>query len=560
MDSPLPANAPDVLWLPLVFVLFGAGLATTVVRRLRLPPCFWLALVFGATGVASYLLFFVWFFSAPLGRQVSSATLIVSALVFVWHCREERTRRLLQQVDVWLPGLLMMLVMIAYLCVLAWPHTLANYRFDLHLPPEDNLVPRLLADRVDWGFYRHATPPPIMWPGYRSSDRPPLQAGIVLALRPWQLLSTSWTYEIVGLLCQLGWIPALYALARTIGVDRRGMMVILIGCATSGFFFLNSIYVWPKLLAAALFLTGMALLLHVRRGEHIPQASAIVPIVGTLFTLALLAHGGPFFSLVALPLLLMMLRPWPPVSTVAIIGTLAIGAVLLMPWLAYQRFYDPPGDRLLKIHLAGIAPDDDKDTRTLWRTLRDEYGKLTPARYLAGRWSNVTEQFLVFGKTPPFGWVFWLQWQQFFHQLPALDTLLIGCAACVLPPWSRERTERARLLRTILVYAVGSTAIWIVLMLAPNSAMIHQGSYATTVLLFFCVGAYLAMLQDAIVIGALGLHVVFSALVWGAWPTAVVPTPGVPQPNVLYLYAAAFFLGAFALCLRMIPDSSRASA
>jgi hypothetical protein len=24
--------------------------------------------------------------------------------------------------------------------------------------------------------------------------------------------------------------------------------------------------------------------------------------------------------------------------------------------------------------------------------------------------------------------VFWLQWQQFFHQLPALDALLIGCA------------------------------------------------------------------------------------------------------------------------------------
>jgi len=58
------------------------------------------------------------------------------------------------------------------------------------------------------------------------------------------------------------------------------------------------------------------------------------------------------------------------------------------------------------------------------------------------------------------------------------------------------------------VYTVGATAIWMVLMIAPKSAMIHQGSYATTVLLFFCAGTYLAMLPDAIVIGALVLHMV----------------------------------------------------
>jgi hypothetical protein len=569
MDSSLPANAPDLIWLPLVFVLFGAGLATAVVRRLRLPACFWLALVFGATAITSYLDFYVWFFSPSLGRQVSLATLIVSALALAWQCRDESVRRLLTQRDVWLPGLLTLLVMLAYLCVLAWPRTLANYRFDLHLPPEDNIVPRVLADRFEWGFYRHETPPPIMWPGYRSSDRPPVQAGIVLALRPWQISSTSWTYEIIGLLCQLGWIPALYALARTIGVDRRGMIVILIGCATSGFFFLNSIYVWPKFLAATLFLTGLTLLLHVRQrpharrragesassdtGAHTPHALMIV-IAGTLFGLALLAHGGPFFSVIALPVLVMMLRPWPRVSIGALLGAVLIPSLLLVPWLVYQRFYDPPGDRLVKMHLAGLEPNDDKDTRSVWRALRDQYRALTLRGYLAGRWSNVTEQFLVFGKAPPLGWVFWLQWQQFFHQLPALDTLLIGCVAFVLPRRSRISDERARLLRSILVYTVAATAIWIVLMLAPNSAMIHQGSYATTALLFFCAGAYLAQLPNAVVIGALAVHVVFSARVWAAWPRDVALSAGMQQPNALYLCAAALFLTAFACCLRMIPE------
>ena len=32
------------------------------------------------------------------------------------------------------------------------------------------------------------------------------------------------------------------------------------------------------------------------------------------------------------------------------------------PWLAYQRFYDPPGDRLLKLHLGGQETIDSRST------------------------------------------------------------------------------------------------------------------------------------------------------------------------------------------------------
>jgi hypothetical protein len=559
MGSPLAANVADTLWLPLVFVLFGAAIATALVTRLRLPAHFWLPLVFAGTGLTSYVLFYVWLFDTTTGRQASWCAPILGALAFAWQCRQANVRRFLKQRDVWLPGLLLMLIMAAYLCVLAWPQTLVNYRFKIPLPPEDNIAPRLLADRLEWGLFKHSALPPLIT-DFRSSDRPPLQAAVTLAMRPWHLHRNDWTYQIIGLICQLGWIPALYALARTIGFDRRRMIIVLFACATSGFFFVNSIYVWPKLFAATLFLTGLTLLLHLRilhpRPDETRQTAWIVPLAAMLFALSLLAHGGPFFSLIALPVFAALLRPWPRIGFRTVVLAGAIGATLLAPWLAYQRFYDPPGDRMLKIHLAGVTHVNVTDNRTFWRALGEEYGKLTLERYLAGRWSNVKEQFLVFGKAPPFGWVYWVQWQQFIHHLPGLGLLLIGFAALLRPRWWRDRDWSAAMVRRLLAYTVAALAIWIVLMLAPESAMVHHSSFATTALLFFCASACLANLPNTIVVPTLTLHVLLSARVWAAWPLAPpVPLSMLQELSPWYLWMAALFLAAFAICLRFIPDA-----
>lgn len=541
--DPLAAHLPDLLWLPVAFVLLGAALATLTVTRLRLPAYFWLPLVFGGTSLVSYVLFYVWFLSSSIGRQLSWWTLIIATIAFAWQCADRGVRRLLAQRDAWLPGLLMTLVMLAYVCLLAWPQVSANYRFRIPLPPEDNNAPRVLADRIDWRFYQRGTPPAIMDHGYRSSDRPPLQSGIVLALRPWQISYDTWSYQILGLFCQLGWIPALYALTRTIGLQRRQLVAVFIASICSGFFFVNSIFTWPKLLAATLFLSALALLLHViRRGE--PAPARAIPVIATLIMLALLAHGGPFFSIIALPILLWPLRPWPRVRLRDALLAGAIAATLLAPWLAYQRLYDPPGDRLWKIHFAGLPQDDFSDTRPFPQALREEYGKLTPGRYLAGRWSNIKEQFLVFGKAPPLGPVYWVQWQQFIHHLPALDVLLIGFVALL--------TTRDRLLRSLTVYAFATLIIWLVLLLAPESALVHHGSYANMALLFLCASALLATLPAPIVIGALTVHVALFAWAWCAWPNQ--PPPAPQQGNPLYLIVAALCLIAFAIGLRLAPD------
>jgi hypothetical protein len=211
---------------------------------------------------------------------------------------------------------------------------------------------------------------------------------------------------------------------------------------------------------------------------------------------------------------------------------------------------------MLKIHLAGVTHVSVTDNRTFWRALGEEYGKLTLERYLAGRWSNMNEQFLVFGKAPPYGWVYWVQWQQFLHHLPGLGLLLIGFAALLRPRWWRDRDWSAAMVRRLLAYTVAALAIWIVLLLAPESALVHHSSFATTALLFFYASACLANLPNTIVVATLTLHVLLSARVWAAWPLAPpVPLSMLQALSPGYLWLAALFLAAFAICLRFIPDA-----
>jgi hypothetical protein len=57
----------------------------------------------------------------------------------------------------------------------------------------------------------------------------------------------------------------------------------------------------------------------------------------------------------------------------ALVPAALVFFALSLPWLAYQRFYEPPGNRLVKWHVAGaIAPD----ARGVWQALTENYAQL----------------------------------------------------------------------------------------------------------------------------------------------------------------------------------------
>lgn len=269
--------------------------------------------------------------------------------------------------------------------------------------------------------------------------------------------------------------------------------------------------------------------------------------------MALLAHGGPFFSLLALPVLLAGrgVRRRIALGHLAVAGV--VGALVLAPWIAYQRLYDPPGNRLIKLHLANVQEIDDRGSL---EAIADAYRRLEFRDWLSGRWENAKEQWLVFGKSGRSHPVDWVQWQQFFHHLPAMDFLGLGFVALLVRTRDPVATGLTLGLPQVAGYTLAALAMWIVVMLPPGYAMIHHGSFATTALLFFCAAAYAATLPGALGTVVLGLHLAIFAAFWLPMRTLQqAQAPGTPNGWGLALMVAGF-IGFAALLRAWQPEAS----
>ncbi len=89
---------------------------------------------------------------------------------------------------------------------------------------------------------------------------------------------------------------------------------------------------------------------------------------------------------------------------------------------------------------------------------------------------------------------------------------------------------------------------------SPGGAMLHHSSYATTALLFFCAGVWLATLPRPISIILLAAHIIAFAIIWLAPPKSV--TAAVLYANSGYLIVGVGCLLAFAISLRFLPATT----
>lgn len=460
----------------LLGLLFFASLRWLLARAWLAPQ--WVPL--GAAAIVAacgYLAFWAYFANALLGVIFSWAVL-ATGLVLVLR-RPPRGIRATPEVTAVVQ--LFVAVGAFHLAVLhLFPsshdfYTLAANRFRDGLPA-DNVLPHVLSSRL---FSSQA----IRHTGeeWLSSDRPPLQSG-------WQLL--TWP---AGKLVQLDrgtmsgtsavwfqllWIAAAYGLMRTLHVARSraaGWVVVL---ALSGFFLQNTTFTWPKLSAGAFACAAFALL-------FLPAPDARPRVNGwwsAFFAgLAWLSHGGVAFSF--LPLLPWLLwravrgewRPWLPGAATLLL--------LVLPWLAYQKFYDPPANRLFKWHLAGQI---DIDPRGTLETIRTSYAKVGWKGAWDSKVSNFQFQFVSdlrsIGQFSAEG-AAERRNQEFFVCLRALTWwpalavlgLILTRRRVFLPAYGLAVTGGWLTLTMIL---------WCLLMFIPSSAYIHQGSYAMMIGLF----------------------------------------------------------------------------
>jgi hypothetical protein len=231
-------------------------------------------------------------------------------------------------------------------------------RYGIGLPP-DGVLPMLFARQVQ----SSTRPiPSYLIPGWQSSDRPPLQTGYFLLQQSVLGSGHLDDYQILGTLLQATWVVGLWALLHAAGKPRRAVPLCLAAVLFSGFVIQNSFFTWPKLLAATGILLAAAVLLTPQlRGLRTSRAAGA--LVGLSLGIAMLGHPGTLFALVgivggiAVLWLVRRLRPtgWQPPSWRFIAASAAGFAVACVPWSAYQRFVDPPGNMLTEVNMAGVS-------------------------------------------------------------------------------------------------------------------------------------------------------------------------------------------------------------
>src|SRR5262249_43040522 len=150
-------------------------------------------------------------------------------------------------------------------------------------------------------------------------------------------------YQIVGVLVQQLWIVALWALLVAAGVRRGTRALIMMAVLVSDLTIVNGFFVWPKMLAAGFFLAASALLVTPLWAD-VRRSRVGAGLLAALIGLSLLSHAATLFGVI--PLMLWGALHGLPRWKWTLVGLL-ISAMLIVPWTAYQRYADPPGNRLI---------------------------------------------------------------------------------------------------------------------------------------------------------------------------------------------------------------------
>ncbi len=172
-------------------------------------------------------------------------------------------------------------------------------------------------------------------PGVYTFDRGPLQPLLLLWGGEW---STNPTPALItGVIVNSAWAIGLWSLLRVLRISEQRIAFVIVLVALTGPVWFNTLYVWPKMLAAALCLGCAAAVLSRR------------PLwAGVLAGLALLAHGTALFAIVGLlPWMVMKFR-W---KTIAVLG---IASLFYAPWYVASLFVASTGQpQMIQWHFGG---------------------------------------------------------------------------------------------------------------------------------------------------------------------------------------------------------------
>lgn len=472
-----------------------------------------LLMSFAFIALFGYVTFWAFFINHLLGKCLTGVLMIGTFYVFLRKHSRLNIIRIVISSEVFWPLILTFSVGLFYILVLAledgsppFPCN-AAVRF-LHLP-SDNILPFKFTERLF-----HGNDPRLIHGDWLSSDRPPLQTGIILSQRHLGSVfrDAMLHYQLSATILQCIWIPAVWGLCRKIGLFFSNIAIIFMFLIFSGFFLLNSVYVWPKLLSGA-FVTGAFVLLF-KQVKQERQFNERIFIAAILSGLGMLSHGGVIFTLLAITIFLLSPSMFPGLKQ-AMIGLVTF-MIIMIPWVSYQKYYEPPGNRLVKWHIAGVIAID---SRSAWETIVDSYKNLSWNDFIKNRKANVGALWKGHFFSPIGLANGQKQNIEFRYLINALGVLNVGWFVWLFIYFRsiigiRRQPQYIRTLKLIFHVSLTAVFIWVMLMYIPGSTIIHQGSYATMILIFCFLAIIVSSFPRFLLIFIIVLHITDFFCTW----------------------------------------------
>ena len=397
-DSLLPGQlvlAFGFFWAP------GLLLGVPVSRRLELGPAGPLLVAMPMSCLAGYVAFWLFFWNPTVGWLWAAGSTFCSSVALLVLLRTHRSfRTSLASAQVALPLASSALVGLFYVSLL----------FTVHLGEGISLQPAIrfmdsnlavngqLPGRFANGLVEGRDLRSLAATAVHSSDRPPLQAGIDLLLFPLcqaMGLSSHAGFVLTGWVAECCWVPGVWLVCTAVGLTRLQTGRTLLLLTLTGFCLINTTFTWPKILGAGLALFAVRLALF-PDAETVGRPRGWAVLFGASAALGLLSHGGIVFTVLPLSLFLFVPRYYPGVSRLFLAAGVAM--LLLVPWSLYQSCYDPPGDWLIKEHLAG----NPKASGGAARAIVEAYRSLPIDQVLANKLANLRDFFTFRGKSTQF--------------------------------------------------------------------------------------------------------------------------------------------------------------
>ena len=466
----------------LLFILPGFLVTVQLIEKELIKRKYLLLVSVTLSAILAYLVFWIYIIDHITGKTIS--TIIILACVILFFFRLKSLKEYIFDplfvkplTICFITGCLYSGILLLYSNISGEISAIVNNRFITGLP-SDNIIPRWVLDMAYNG-----RPLYMLSDGYwYVTERPPVMVAIKLLVFPLNIIrgNVSAFHQFFGTYIQLLWIPALYYLCDFFSLSDRVRKITITCAIFSGVFLINSVFVWPKLLTTVFFCLVFLLTFElVEEKKNTLKAAVCAVMIGIATAMSILSHGGVMFSFFALGLAIIISKKRSKYNYRDILYAFGTFGIIYLPWHLLSKYYNPWGNRLLKVIFAG----NEIDHPSLLQSIFMYYTQTPIETIYYGKTANFLDMFdfNIWNYTNLEN-IRLYSFNKVFGGAAILNIFLVVAIVYFLVNYCFNKKKLNHNQKILLGFTFFSFTLWPLMM--SNGAILFQGSYFNPVLLY----------------------------------------------------------------------------